>query len=69
VHGGFCRSHSGRVNWNTGHRRPPRRELEQVYSEPVYLPHYTGTNWFGQGLFLLVRGTDLLLRTLCSPVW
>ncbi len=52
-----------------GHRRPLRRELQQVRSELVYLRHYSGTNWLGQGLLLLVRSTDLLLKTLCWPVW
>lgn len=52
-----------------GRRRPLRRELQQVSSELLYLRHYAGTNWFGQGLFLLVRSTDLLLKTLCPPVW
>lgn len=52
-----------------GRRRPLRRELQQVYSELFYLRHYVRTNAFGQGLFMLVRGIDLLLKTLCLPVW
>jgi len=52
-----------------GHRRPLRRELQQVRSELVYLRHYSGTNWVGQGLLLLVRSVDLLLKAFCWPVW
>jgi GT2 family glycosyltransferase len=51
-----------------GRRRPLRRELQQVHSELLYLRHYTGTNWFGQGLFLLVRSADLLLKTLAGQL-
>ena len=50
-------------------RRPLRRELQQVHSEIVYLRHYAGTSWLGLGLLLLVRSTDLLLKTLRSLVW
>ncbi len=51
-----------------GHRRPLRRELQQVNSELLYLRHYLGTNWLGQSLFLLVRGVDLLLKTAYAPI-
>jgi hypothetical protein len=51
-----------------GRRRPLRRELQQVRSELYYLRHYTGTKWFGQGLFLLVRSADVLLKTLAGPL-
>lgn len=47
-----------------GPRRPLRRELQQARSELFYLRNYAGANWFGQGLFLLVRIIDLLLKTL-----
>ena len=49
-----------------GRRRPLRRELQQVHSELLYLRHYTGANWLGQGLFLMVRSADLLLKTLAG---
>jgi hypothetical protein len=52
-----------------GRRRPLRRELQQVHSEILYLRHYRGTDYFGRGLLLPTRGVDLLLKTLCSPVW
>jgi len=47
-----------------GRSRPLRREFQQARSELFYLRHYAGTNWLGQGLFLLVRSIDLLLKTL-----
>jgi GT2 family glycosyltransferase len=47
-----------------GRRRPVRRELQQAHSELFYLRHYTDANWLGQGLFLLVRSADLLLKIL-----
>jgi hypothetical protein len=49
-----------------GRRRPLRRELQQVDSELFYLRHYTGTKWFGQSLFLLVRSADILLKTIAG---
>ncbi len=51
-----------------GRRRPLRRELQQVSSELFYLRHYAGTNCFGQGLFLLVRSVDLLLKIIAGPL-
>ena len=47
-----------------GRHRSLRRELQQVHSEILYLRHYKGTNYFGLGLLLLVRGADLLLKAL-----
>ena len=52
-----------------GRYRPLRRELQQVHSEILYLRHYKGTNYFGLGLLLLVRGADILLKSLRSLVW
>jgi hypothetical protein len=52
-----------------GRYRPLRRELQQVHSEILYSRQYKGTNCFGLCLSLLVRGADLLLKTLFSPVW
>lgn len=51
-----------------GYRRPLRREVQEVRSELLYLRHYAKTNWFGQGLLLLVRCVDLVLKAVGSRV-
>ena len=52
-----------------GHSRPLRRELQQVYSELVYLRFYTDTGWAQQGLFLLVRAMDLTIKAPARLMW
>jgi GT2 family glycosyltransferase len=51
-----------------GHRRPLRRELQRVYSEFVYLRHYSDMSWPERGLFTLVRTVDIGLGILFRPI-
>ncbi len=49
------------------HRRPLRRELQQIQSEAVYLTRYVHAGVSKMGLFWLVRMTDVCLKTLSTP--
>lgn len=66
---GGARSRSGRAYLNAGHHQPLRNGFEHMLNEILDLRHDVGRSCFGLCLSLLVRGADLLLKTLCSPVW
>jgi GT2 family glycosyltransferase len=69
LHTGVVADHiQGASTGMRGRRRPLRRELQQVHSELFYLRHYAATSMPRQGLFLLVRSADILIRSFVGPL-